>query len=125
MGALILYQAPFNKVRNIASRSGLKGFSMNKQELLEAMVDNKQSGLETKLAAERALTAVLEAIEAGLSKDSLVQLVGFGTFSVKDRAARTGRNPSTGAEIQIEASRVVGFKPGSSLKESAKNSKAA
>jgi DNA-binding protein HU-beta len=97
---------------------------MNKQELIDAILQDKQSGIETKAAAERALNAVLDGIESGLKKDGNVQLIGFGTFAVKNRAARKGRNPSTGEEIKIKASRTVGFKAGTSLKETAKKSKA-
>jgi DNA-binding protein HU-beta len=97
---------------------------MNKQELIESILGNKQSGIETKAAAERAVNAVLDGIENGLKKDGSVQLIGFGTFAVKNRAARKGRNPSTGEEIKIKASRTVGFKAGAALKETAKKSKA-
>jgi DNA-binding protein HU-beta len=97
---------------------------MNKQELIDAILQDKQSGIETKAAAERAVNAVLDGIESGLKKDGNVQLIGFGTFAVKNRAARKGRNPSTGEEIKIKASRTVGFKAGTSLKETAKKSKA-
>jgi DNA-binding protein HU-beta len=96
---------------------------MNKQELIESILSNKQSGIETKAAAERAVNAVLDGIESGIKKDGSVQLIGFGTFAVKNRAARKGRNPSTGEEIKIKASRTVGFKAGAGLKETAKKSK--
>lgn len=97
---------------------------MNKQELIDAILADKQSGIETKAAAERAVTAVLSGIEEGIKKDGNVQLIGFGTFSLKNRAARKGRNPATGEEIKIKASRSVGFKAGAGLKETAKKSKA-
>ncbi len=96
---------------------------MNKQELIAAVIADKNSGIESKAAAERAINAVLEGIESGLKKDGGVQLIGFGTFSVKTRAARKGRNPATGEEIKIKASRTVGFKAGLALKEIAKKSK--
>jgi DNA-binding protein HU-beta len=96
---------------------------MNKQELVEAVISSKDSGIETKAAAERAVNAVLGGIESGLKKDGLVQLIGFGTFAVKTRAARKGRNPATGEEIKIKASRTVGFKAGLGLKETAKKAK--
>lgn len=89
---------------------------MNKAELIDSLVKNKKSGLESKASAERAVDAVIEGIQAGLKKDQKVQLIGFGTFSVRQRKARTGRNPQTGAEIKIKASRTVGFKAGKSLK---------
>ena len=97
---------------------------MNKQELVQAVLEDSKSGIETKAAAERAVNAVLGAIETGIKKDAVVQLIGFGTFSVKTRAARKGRNPSTGAEIKIKASKTVGFKAGVALKETAKKAKA-
>lgn len=94
---------------------------MNKQDLIAAVKDDEKAGFETKAAAEKAVNAVLAAIEAGISKDGLVQIIGFGTFSVKERAARKGRNPHTGAEIDIAASKSVSFKAGSALKEGAQN----
>jgi DNA-binding protein HU-beta len=71
----------------------------------------------TKKDAEKALNAVLAAIEEALKKGEKVQLVGFGTFEVRERAARKGRNPQTGQEIEIPASKVPVFKPGKLLKE--------
>ena len=97
---------------------------MNKQELVQAMLDDSKSGIESKAAAERAVNAMLSGIETGIKKDGVVQLIGFGTFSIKSRAARKGRNPSTGEEIKIKASKTVGFKAGIALKETAKKSKA-
>ena len=97
---------------------------MNKQELIDAILANKEAGIESKAAAGRALDAVLDGIAAGLKKDGNVQLIGFGTFSVKSRAARTGRNPQTGATIKIKASKTVGFKAGAALKADAAKSKA-
>jgi DNA-binding protein HU-beta len=67
---------------------------------------------------------VLDGIAAGSKKDGNVQLIGFGTFAVKARAARTGRNPQTGATIKIKASKTVGFKAGAALKADAAKSKA-
>ena len=90
---------------------------MNKQDLIEAVLANKDAGIESKAAAARAIDAVLDGIAAGIKKDGNVQLIGFGTFSVKSRAARTGRNPQTGATIKIKASKTVGFKAGAALKE--------
>ena len=97
---------------------------MNKQELIDAILANKEAGIESKAAAGRALDAVLDGIAAGLKKDGNVQLIGFGTFSVKSRAARTGRNPQTGATIKIKASKTVGFKAGAALKADAAKTKA-
>lgn len=86
---------------------------MNKTDLIEAIAKN--AGL-TKADAGRALEATTEAIQKALSKKDDVQLVGFGTFTTAKRAARTGRNPSTGAAIKIAASTVVRFKVGAKLK---------
>ena len=97
---------------------------MNKQELIDAILANKEAGIESKAAAARAVDAVLDGIAAGIKKDGNVQLIGFGTFSVKTRAARTGRNPQTGATIKIKASKTVGFKAGAALKADAAKSKA-
>ena len=93
---------------------------MNKASLVELILKNKEAGLESKASAERALSAVIEGIESGLKKDGMVQLIGFGTFKVKSRAARMGRNPKTGEAIKIKASKTVGFKAGAELKEIAK-----
>ncbi len=98
---------------------------MNKQDLIEAILANKEAGIDSKAAAGRAVDAVLDGIAAGIKKDGNVQLIGFGTFSVKARAARTGRNPQTGAAIKIKASKTVGFKAGAALKETAAKNKPA
>ncbi len=90
---------------------------MNKAELIAHMQKSKTAGFETKAAAERAVEAVLEGIAAGLKKDKSVQLVGFGTFQIRQRKAREGRNPKTGEKIKIKASRTVGFKVGKKLKD--------
>ncbi len=89
---------------------------MRKEGLVEHILSNKASGLESKAAATRALQAVLAAIETGIKKDGEVQLVGFGTFKIKSRPARKGRNPGTGEVIKIKASKTVNFKCGSDLK---------
>lgn len=85
---------------------------MNKQELVAAMA--AKAGL-TKADAEKALNAFVETTKVTLGKKESIQLVGFGTFSVSERAARTGRNPQTGKEIKIAAKNVVKFKPGNDL----------
>ena len=93
---------------------------MNKGELIEA-VQNKlgSEGNEvTKRHAENALSAVLESIQEGVQSGEKVQIIGFGTFEVKNRAARMGRNPKTGEAMQIAASKSVGFKPSTTLKKS-------
>ena len=89
---------------------------MNKAELVEE-VKSLLGDDTSKAHAERALQAVLEGIKNGIQKDESVQLIGFGTFSVKSRDARTGRNPRTGEAIQIAASKVPGFKAGKALKD--------
>ena len=98
---------------------------MNKQDLVAAVLADKEAGIETKAAAERAVNAVLAGIEEGIKKDGLVQLIGFGTFQVKERSARKGRNPKTGEEIKIKASKTVSFKVGAALKATAKKTKTA
>lgn len=90
---------------------------MNRTELIALMAD--EAGI-SKAAAERALGAMLDGIAGALKGGDKVSLVGFGTFSVSDRAARTGRNPRTGATINIPASRVPKFKAGKGLKDAIK-----
>ncbi len=89
---------------------------MNKAELVEA-VQSAMGKDATKRAAEDALTAVLDSIVAGIKgPDQKVAIIGFGTFEVKNRAARMGRNPKTGEAMQIAASKSVGFKASAALK---------
>ena len=87
---------------------------MTKAELIEFIAENADL---TKADSARALDAVVEGITDGLKKKGKVTLVGFGTFTAKKRAARTGRNPQTGAEVKIAARVVPGFKAGSKLKD--------
>jgi DNA-binding protein HU-beta len=87
---------------------------MNKLELVDHIATEADL---TKVSAAAALEAVLEGIEKTLKKGEEVRLVGFGTFSVRERAAGKGRNPATGKEIKISASRNARFKPGAKLKE--------
>ena len=87
---------------------------MNKSELIEAIADKADL---TKAGATRALDAMLDTINDALVKGDQVVLLGFGTFSVKDRAARQGRNPQTGETIDIKATRAATFKPGKALKD--------
>ncbi len=87
---------------------------MNKSELIDAVA---MSADISKAAAGRALDAMIDTIADALKEGDQVTLVGFGTFQVKDRAARTGRNPQTGEAIEIKASRVPGFKAGKALKD--------
>jgi DNA-binding protein HU-beta len=87
---------------------------LNKAELIAAVAE--KAGFAKK-DAEKAVTAVFAAIEEALARGDKVQLVGFGTFEVRERAARTGRNPQTGEEIQIAATRVPAFRAGKALKD--------
>jgi len=87
---------------------------MNKAELIDAVADSADL---SKAAAGRALDAAISAVTKALKKVDTVTLVGFGTFSVRKRAARTGRNPRTGEAIKIKASKVPGFKAGKALKD--------
>ena len=90
---------------------------MNKQDLISAIA--KQSGL-TKIDAKKALEAYIDATSKALKKGDRVALVGFGSFSVSKRAARTGRNPQTGKAIKIAAKKVVRFKAGADLSKTVK-----
>jgi DNA-binding protein HU-beta len=87
---------------------------MNKAELVEAIA--KKTG-GTKASVESALDAFMDTVTGALTKGDSVALIGFGTFSVSKRAARKGRNPSTGAEIKIPAARVAKFSAGAKLKK--------
>ena len=87
---------------------------MNKAEIIDAVADAADI---SKAAATRAVDGMLDAITKSLKKGDSVTLVGFGTFSVRKRASRTGRNPRTGAEIKIKASKAAGFKAGKALKD--------
>ena len=88
---------------------------MNKSELIEAMAS--EAGI-SKAAAGKALAGMMSAVKGSLKKGNKVSLVGFGSWDVSKRAARTGRNPQTGKAIQIAAKNVVKFKAGSELKNS-------
>ncbi|MGL4908299.1 MAG: HU family DNA-binding protein [Bacteroidales bacterium] len=85
---------------------------MNKAELIDAMAEKANL---TKVAAKSALDAFTEVVTDSLKKGDKISLVGFGTFSVSERSARTGRNPRTGATIKIAAKKVAKFKAGSEL----------
>ena len=87
---------------------------MNKADLIESIANTADL---SKASAGRALDAAIEAITKALKNGDTITLVGFGTFSVRHRKARMGRNPRTGEEIQIKASKVPGFKPGKALKD--------
>jgi DNA-binding protein HU-beta len=87
---------------------------MNKAELVEAIAKRTSS---TKASVETTLDALMETVTTSLGKGDPVALIGFGTFSVSKRAARKGRNPATGAEIKIPASKVAKFAAGAKLKK--------
>ena len=87
---------------------------MNKAELTDAVASSSDL---TKADAARAIDATINAISGALASGDNVALVGFGTFSVRYRAARQGRNPQTGAAIHINASKSAGFKAGKALKD--------
>ena len=87
---------------------------MNKSELIEHIA---QQADISKAAAGRALEAVIHGIQTALKKGDTVSLLGFGTFAVSTRAARTGRNPRTGAEIKIKKAKVPKIRPGKALKD--------
>ena len=89
----------------------------NKAELVSEVAAKTKL---TKKDVSEAVDAVFEAIQEDLAKGEKVQLIGFGTFEVRDRAARKGRNPQTGAEIEIPASKVPAFKPVTALKDAFK-----
>ncbi len=88
---------------------------MNKGELIEAVAADLG---ESKASATRAIDAVINCIANGIKQDESVTIIGFGTFSKKNRAARLGRNPMTGEPLHIKASTTVGFKPSQVLKDS-------
>ena len=87
---------------------------MNKSELVAAMAEKANV---SKKAAEESLNAVLDVVKEAMAKGDKVQLVGFGSFEVRTRAARKGKNPQTGAEIKIPACKAPAFKAGKALKD--------
>lgn len=94
---------------------------MNRKELVEALAAKTES---TKADAERAVAGLIDIISGTLKKGDSIALVGFGTFEVRKRAARTGRNPKTGEELKIKASKVPAFKAGATLKATVNGAKA-
>ncbi|OPX88670.1 MAG: DNA-binding protein HU [Pelotomaculum sp. PtaB.Bin104] len=88
---------------------------MNKAELISNVAEKTEL---TKKDSEKAVVAILDTIGEALAKGDKVQLVGFGTFEIRERAARKGRNPQTGEEINIDAARVPVFKAGKALRDS-------
>lgn len=93
---------------------------MNRKELIDALAHKTGS---TKVVAEQHLAALIEVIGETLTSGESIALVGFGTFEVRERAARTGRNPKTGAELKIAASKTPAFKPGATLKAAVNGTK--
>lgn len=94
---------------------------MNRSELIERIAEQAEL---TKIAASRALDALLDGLTLSLRNGDPVVLVNFGTFVVKQRAAREGRHPKTGEKINIKAAKMVGFKAGKALKEAVKEKEA-
>ncbi|KGX92168.1 transcriptional regulator [Pontibacillus halophilus JSM 076056 = DSM 19796] len=90
---------------------------MNKTDLINAVAEKSDI---SKKDATKAVDAVFESITDSLKDGDKVQLIGFGNFEVRERAARKGRNPQTGEEIEITASKVPAFKPGKALKDAVK-----
>lgn len=88
---------------------------MNKKDLIETVAATHEI---SKAEAERIVATVFATIAKGIKKEGEVSLFGFGSFKLKKRAARNGRNPQTGATVKIKASKTVGFKPASALKAS-------
>jgi len=91
--------------------------ALNKTELVNAVAEMTQL---SKKDSTQAVDAVFDVITSALKKDSKVQVIGFGNFEVRERSARKGRNPQTGEEIEIKASKVPAFKPGKALKDAVK-----
>lgn len=88
---------------------------MNKKQLVELVAQEMD---KSKLEAEAAVNVVIDCIKKGIKQDQVVQLIGFGSFNVRKRKARKGRNPKTGAAIKIKASKTVAFRAGKALKDS-------
>lgn len=93
---------------------------MNKSELVEAIASSAEL---SKASAQRAVEAFVDCITSALQQDDSVSLVGFGTFTISERAARTGRNPQTGEPINIKAKKLPVFKAGKALKEAVEDIK--
>ncbi|MHB1331043.1 MAG: HU family DNA-binding protein [Sulfuriferula sp.] len=98
-----------------------RNYSMNKAELIDAVATKTDS---TKAQTAAMLDALMVTVQEALTKMDAVQLVGFGTFAVTERAGREGRNPATGKTITIPAKKVVKFKVGKSMADAVANSKA-
>lgn len=91
---------------------------MNKQELIDAVAKKTEKYEISKTAVKEVLDCCFEEIAKSIKKEKRFQMPGFGTFTVKTRKARTGRNPKTGETMKIKASKTIGFKPAPSIKES-------
>jgi DNA-binding protein HU-beta len=102
-----------NNLCRVSPISPRKLSNMNRKELVDALAAKTDS---TKADAERAVGALIDIISSTLKKGDSLTLVGFGTFEVRKRAARTGRNPKTGEELKIKAAKVPAFKAGATLK---------
>ncbi len=100
----------------------LEALTMNKKELIAAVAEKADV---TKKDAEAVVKATLETITAAIADGEKVQLIGFGTFDVRTRAARTGKNPRTGEAVKIKASKVPSFKAGAALKTAVNTKKKA
>jgi DNA-binding protein HU-beta len=102
--------------RTLVSYKKIEGDDIvNKSQLIDKIAEDADI---SKAAAGRALDSFINAVTGALSSDDSVALVGFGTFSVRERTARTGRNPQTGETIQIAAAKIPSFKAGKALKDS-------
>lgn len=95
----------------------MRCLNMNKTELVDAVATKSEL---TKQNSKKAVEALFETISNTLAQEEKIQLVGFGTFEIRERAERTGRNPQTGEEMTIPASKAPAFKPGKELKEAVK-----
>ena len=109
----VLSSSP-NSVTKALQQPFLERHLVNKTELIEHIANNADI---SKAAAARALESTIDAVKKTLKKGGTVSLVGFGTFAVGKRAARTGRNPRTGDTIKIKAAKVPKFRPGKALKD--------
>jgi DNA-binding protein HU-beta len=109
-----MYNLRWNGKQRLISIQLGGGETMNKTDLVSYVAETAEL---TKKDAGKAVDAIFDAIADALKQGDKVQLIGFGNFEVRERAARKGRNPQTGEEIEISASKIPAFKPGKSLKE--------
>lgn len=113
-GALRAAKFPQKKIKETFDCNSRERFIVNKTELIDFIATDADI---PKAVAARALESTIDAVKSTLKKGDSVALVGFGTFAVGKRAARTGRNPRTGASIKIKAAKVPKFRPGKALKD--------